>query len=370
MELRGIGFGVSLCLILQHLFLLGTLVASRRYDVPAYSALRRGAAAGGLGIALNALQGLVPAFVPFVLGNALMVAGTAWFWVGFSRLCGRPRSESLVFLAAGLMAAMGFAGGVLADSLALRYTGLMALLLIACAAMLREAWGLRARSLLALPMSLVLLALVLVLATRLLLFWCLGIPARGTLDPHPLNAATYLGVLLLFAVLIMMLTVMVAQDLVRRLAQLAQTDPLTGACNRQGLRELVDRGGLRRSRPMYVMLADLDGFKGINDRLGHEAGDRVLQRFAEHARARLGREDVLVRLGGDEFLILTAGDPAALAATLRAEMAADVPGDPPLEVSFGWVVLDGDRSEDLRRAMAAADEGLYRDKRRTRPTAG
>jgi diguanylate cyclase (GGDEF)-like protein len=89
------------------------------------------------------------------------------------------------------------------------------------------------------------------------------------------------------------------------LHQQASIDPLTGVLARGALEErgheLLDEAG-ELNRPLSVLLLDLDNFKNTNDRLGHEAGDRVLRHLARHAHRVLRGGDLLYRLGGDEFV--------------------------------------------------------------------
>jgi diguanylate cyclase (GGDEF)-like protein len=94
-------------------------------------------------------------------------------------------------------------------------------------------------------------------------------------------------------------------DVVRRQAQLAAVDPLTGV----SARRLIETS-LSRARPDDVVcMLDLDGFKELNDAHGHEAGDRALQEFAELLRGSVRSGEFCGRYGGDEFLLILSAAP-------------------------------------------------------------
>ncbi len=110
----------------------------------------------------------------------------------------------------------------------------------------------------------------------------------------------------------------------------ATLDALTGLANRD---ELM-RGGTRllararrRARPMAVAVLDLDGFKEINDRHGHHAGDEVLRAFAQRLRGAVRRDDLVARLGGDEFVVILAGD-GLVAAEVFERLLEDLTREP------------------------------------------
>jgi diguanylate cyclase (GGDEF)-like protein len=111
--------------------------------------------------------------------------------------------------------------------------------------------------------------------------------------------------------------------------QMAQHDALTGLCNRRGFidRALPLHARAQRERvPLAVVLIDLDHFKAINDRYGHDAGDRALVAVAEHLRTRARRQAVVARWGGEEFVLLLsdvlARDAGDFAERLRSSLAA------------------------------------------------
>jgi polar amino acid transport system substrate-binding protein len=113
------------------------------------------------------------------------------------------------------------------------------------------------------------------------------------------------------------------------LEHLSATDPLTRMPNRRRLEARLEEElerARRHGRPLALIFLDLDRFKGINDTLGHQAGDRVLTALAELIRQRLRLSDIFGRWGGEEFLVIcpeTDGDSAAaLAERVREAVAA------------------------------------------------
>ena len=152
---------------------------------------------------------------------------------------------------------------------------------------------------------------------------------------------------------------------------LAQHDPLTGLPNRA---LLLDRLGqamvqARRDRQgLGLMLVDLDGFKAVNDGMGHAAGDALLCRVAERAGGILRASDTFARIGGDEFAILQTGlrsvaGAATLAGKIVEAMAAPFVLDgqeAQIGVSIGIALLD--EEVDAETLMRRADMALYRAK--------
>lgn len=162
---------------------------------------------------------------------------------------------------------------------------------------------------------------------------------------------------------------------VELLQELADNDPLTALANRRRfdaeLRhalELVHRDGVRTA----VLLLDLDGFKYVNDTLGHSAGDQLLVRCAQVLRGRLRSTDVLARLGGDEFAAILPGvseDQAVAVArelveAVREEAVITVPGGRRARVSASIGVVGVERGTTLSSedVLALADIALYEAK--------
>ena len=160
-----------------------------------------------------------------------------------------------------------------------------------------------------------------------------------------------------------------------RLRQLAERDPLTGLHNRRSfvrvLRErlaALQQPSRRPGATWTLMLIDLDGFKDVNDTLGHAGGDAVLVAVAAGIRDRTRVEDAVGRLGGDEFAVLLQTHEAEHAGAIGDEIIAritgaarSVEGAPPVSASIGIVHLRAGRGADA--TLAAADSAMYDAKR-------
>ena len=161
------------------------------------------------------------------------------------------------------------------------------------------------------------------------------------------------------------------------LEQIALTDVLTGLPNRRdGMARLIQAwaDSMRDASPLACMMVDADGFKQINDRYGHDAGDDVLRELSRQLRDAMRTDDIVCRLGGDEFLVIcprTSQEGALIAAeAMRQEIATlHVPvvggGEWPGSISVGVAVKSAvmQKPEDL---IKAADDGVYIAKRNGR----
>ena len=158
----------------------------------------------------------------------------------------------------------------------------------------------------------------------------------------------------------------------RRIERLAHFDLVTGLPNRSLLSDRLAQELARAARakePFAVAMFDLDGFKLVNDTLGHAAGDRLLAIVAQRARACMRASDTLGRLGGDEFLAVlpqtTQEGAMQVAEKIRAELAKpyDLAGrSATISASLG-VSLFPANGDDAEALMRAADAALYEAKR-------
>ena len=156
----------------------------------------------------------------------------------------------------------------------------------------------------------------------------------------------------------------------KEVKRLAITDPLTGCYNRWffddiGRRELERHR--RYDKPLSVVFVDLNRFKDLNDRFGHDTGDQVLRTLGELLQRQVRQSDYVIRWGGDEFLLLltcTADEAAVKAEELKAAFArerdaASLPSD--IGLSVGVCAVD-ESAETLSHAIRVADSEMYRDK--------
>jgi diguanylate cyclase (GGDEF)-like protein len=154
---------------------------------------------------------------------------------------------------------------------------------------------------------------------------------------------------------------------------LAHHDALTGLANRVLFRKELERALARRARPegseLAVLFLDLDGFKDVNDTLGHSVGDALLKAIADRLRAAVGETDKIARLGGDEFAILqvSGGQPSS-ASNLASRLIQAISA--PCLVEGHHVVIGGsigitasiDELTDPEQLLKSADLAMYRAK--------
>ncbi len=156
----------------------------------------------------------------------------------------------------------------------------------------------------------------------------------------------------------------------RTMEDLVYGDPLTGLHNRRFI--LTQLNGLvasarRHERELSAVVIDADGFKGLNDELGHAAGDAALVEISARLKRRVRREDYVGRLGGEEILILLPDTSSREAARVAEDLRGAIDSRPmvlgdlsrTVTVSAGWATWAGEAPEELLRR---ADEAMYRAK--------
>jgi diguanylate cyclase (GGDEF)-like protein len=188
-------------------------------------------------------------------------------------------------------------------------------------------------------------------------------PGRG-------NLALVIAVLLVGGLMNLAQIRLVLGRVLQRLREQAQTDALTGVSNRRAMQarhaELHQRAQ-RAGHGYAVLMADIDHFKQVNDRLGHAAGDEVLRRVAVQLREALRVGDAVGRWGGEEFCLLLprVGLHDAQVLAERIVQLVGATGEPRVTLSIG-VAVPGGAGESAEAVLARADAALYEAKARGR----
>jgi diguanylate cyclase (GGDEF)-like protein len=210
-----------------------------------------------------------------------------------------------------------------------------------------------------------------VLSRRLALLFSVGILITLTLFvaywvDHDLSARVFATLLLTIMMINVVLNVM--GELQEALKRQAVTDPLTGAFNRRRMEQMLEQvveQGRRRAPNNTIMVIDIDHFKAINDRLGHEAGDRVLRQMVAVIDERKRKVDQLFRIGGEEFLILLLETKATEATSLAEDLRVRVERAPLLQdqnVTLSVGICAQRVGQSAEEWIKCADAAMYRAK--------
>lgn len=160
-------------------------------------------------------------------------------------------------------------------------------------------------------------------------------------------------------------------------ARMATMDPLTGAYNRRTFHEIAERelSRIRRAgQPLSIIIVDIDHFRPVNEQHGNRVGDEVLQKVADIVRSALRQEDMLVRYGGEEFLVLLPDVPGPGAVVVAGRIRKSVEAEPivaggqslALTVSVGVSARLDEGPESIESLLSRADQALSLAKQRGR----
>jgi diguanylate cyclase (GGDEF)-like protein len=185
----------------------------------------------------------------------------------------------------------------------------------------------------------------------------------GDMEPDPVYIGMFLVCLGLTGVMCVW-QARLTESQREELTELSRTDPLTGCLNRRGFSERLEmelQHAEREQAEVSVIQLDLNGFKEVNDRLGHAAGDELLRWVGSTLQALLRASDATGRLGGDEFALLLPGVPAAEARVIAGRTVAALAERVGSAAGVACYPADGADEDALHRH---ADADLYAAKAR------
>jgi len=324
------------------------------------------------GYALFLLRGRIPDVFSIVLGNVLVAASFSFLLAAVRCFYALPMRWLLVLAPPALMVPVVAAAGsnfALCVSLAAGVMLLPVLWTLWVLAQHRKAEGGRGMQLLIGGMGLeALLLLVRTLAGVLVLPQDSGFLQSNGLQTYSFMVA-FLGVLVTSMGFVFMGKD--RSDAINH--RLAAQDDLTGLANRRSVIAALERDvarALRTQEPLAVMMIDVDHFKRVNDRWGHQAGDAVLRSVADVLRQRVRAQDIVGRYGGEEFLLVLPDTPFEGASQLALKLCAAVQalacswGQDSIPVTVSIGVFSGPLAHGVHsdQLLQAADSALYRAK--------
>ncbi len=335
-----------------------------------------GLAFGGgflIGHILQSVEVPIPAWVAGTLANAAIGLGHGLILIGVQRYLGLRCWTIPIFIAVGLMLVSSLVFPEARETLRARiiiHSGFYVALDAYAGALLWRAHrpGMR---LFHRAAALVLLAFAAFLLLRF--SYALFSPALTTsFVQDPFQMAAFLAAMIFGFCITMALAVMMFREKQVELIGLATKDPLTGINNRLGL-DRAAAGHLavasEQGTALSMMLLDIDHFKQVNDRHGHQAGDRVLNEVAQLMQQAVRGSDTAFRVGGEEFLVLLPGatleQAARIAERLRRKVSETVVSaeDEQLSLSASFGVAEcAIGHERWQECMQRADRALYRAK--------
>lgn len=154
-------------------------------------------------------------------------------------------------------------------------------------------------------------------------------------------------------------------DLKEKLKHISYHDQLTGIYNRHYFEEELQRLNVRRNLPLTVMMADVNGLKLINDSFGHAVGDKLLQKVAVLIKKGCREDDIISRIGGDEFMVLfpqtDSNEVNRIEKRIQELTAQEKLESLDISISFGWATKHTE-AEDISDILKKAEDYLYKKK--------
>ena len=371
LDLRSVGVTMSLC----GFALTSVLWAARRDGdrIDGLNLWMASAVAMSAGLGLSAMYGWIPAWASRVMGNTLLAVAPYLAWQGARAFHGKRANFVLTALVVLVTLFWSVAFFHIWPSARTRIILVSLTMALGCVAAGRE--FLRspeshprvAARFGGAPMF----AFALMMTLRAFDAWTRSESELSTaFNPTPVNVATYLlgSFVLLSAIAGMVMSVMATRA--AQIRDLAYRDLLTSVLSRRGLYARLPLWTREHLPGAGVVVMDANGFKRVNDMLGHETGDKILQALASSCVQSLPAEALVARFGGDEFVALipaggdTEADLSALAQTFR-DQCAELLGDtsaPLPTVAIGRAAFTGPTTHDFASALREADARMYAQK--------
>jgi diguanylate cyclase (GGDEF)-like protein len=314
-------------------------------------------------------------FVSIAFGNAARITALGCLWYGIRLFQGRRPPWGVVSLIGTAWVALCLYPPFV-DSMTARIVGVSLAMSALSALAARELWIDRADALRSrVPTMLVFMSASVLMLVRAAIAGIAPFPVgSGPLDATWLAVFSWLAVgHIMFAAIFFLAMTMERREAEQR--SFALSDPLTGLLNRRAFGDFAQRMSRRRAGlrdPMALLVLDLDHFKQINDRFGHEAGDRMLRAFADVSEDSVRPSDQLFRMGGEEFCFVLPGtsleDAIPVAERIRCAFEAveveTAEGSAATTVSIGIAATSF--ALDIDVLLAAADAAVYEAKARGR----
>jgi diguanylate cyclase (GGDEF)-like protein len=326
-----------------------------------------------LGMLLVVLRTIVPDFLSMTVSNTLTIAGAIFILIGLSRFIGQPSRQTHNFIGLAIFAIVHAYFVFVVPNLNVRIllfsSGVLVTSFQGAWLMLRQVES--EKRAFTRGVGHVFVGFCVVSVVRIV--FTLTLSQRNDLfQSGPFETLLLLSFQLLLIGLTFALSLMVAQRLFIELDRHAMTDELTGLANRRyffikGPEEL--KRAQRYQTGLSLIMMDIDKFKLVNDKYGHETGDIVLRRIASTIKANVREVDTVARLGGEEIAVLLpnteAADAIKLAERLRSTIEAELYSnqDRPLSVtaSIGVAYFD-ENITDFDDLLRTADAAMYKAK--------
>ena len=350
-------------------FILTSAIGAQAFLIRNYRGIKT-ALIGNLSIALGfflgLLRGILPDFIPIVLANALIVLAPGLFYIAVSHFAGQKYWWWIVAITVGVTAICMFYFRFVTNNIGIRivYASLFSALNLG--ALVYQLWKIRHASYRFGAMIINISCSIYILVLLVRAGVAIISPPQDLFSNLFIATGTYFLLFIISFLWTFGFILMVSQRLQFDLYELATVDSLTRIANRRATQSFLEREFARveRARGEFsVLLIDVDNFKQINDRNGHDVGDNVLIKSAEVFQRNIRKQDLVGRWGGDEFLIVlsdtTVNNAENLAERVRDQIKTTAYRGLKLPVTISAGVASSKPIKTIDQLLKVADNALY-----------